>query len=169
MNAIRSFFFFILGVFVSSCIGGQRNSPQILPATELAFGDFVLDGSFRECYEKASQNPIYKDLSAQKDDLLDYALFSSVEIPFYDVPDISMTVYKGEVRSYKGRIYSVRYESNMVSTIIKMYQAKYGSVKPKKHEYEERDLFGPAGLTNSFVDITQYCPLKIQDSSLKIL
>lgn len=125
-----------------------------LPKTELAFCDFILGGGFNECYEKASQNPIYENLSTQKDDLLDYALFSSVEIPFYDHPDITMHVYKGEVRSYKGKIYSVRYESGMVSSIIKMYQAKYGFVKPKKREYEELDIFGGKGATDTFVEIT---------------
>ena len=129
------------------------NNPQILPKTDLAFCDFILGGDFNECYEKASLNPIYEGLSMKKDNQLDYASFSSVEIPYYEIPDMTTRVYKGEVESYKGRIFSVRYEASMVNTIIKMYQAKYGAVKPTKREYEEPN-FWRRELNDHFVDIT---------------
>ena len=117
-----------------------------LPPTELSFCGFVLGGDFEECYEKASNNHQYEGLSKNQDGLLEHATFKSIELPYYKLPDYTISARNGKVDSYQGSIYSIRYEPYALETILDMYQAKYGAVKPRikesfEYEYVRGDKF----------------------------
>lgn len=125
-----------ISVFAISC---GNKAIKVLPATELAFGDFVLGGSFRECYEKATNNPTIKSLKERGEGLLNYAEFLSMEIPNYDNPDKTIAILMGEVKSYNDSIYSIKYEAYNDDAIFGMYQAKYGEVEPLEYTYDLGD------------------------------
>lgn len=127
----------VVGIFSVSC--RNRNTQVVLPATELAFCDFVLGGSFNECYENADNSQKYHWLSRKNDGYLDHASFISVEIPRFSSPDDNLGVLRGEIEGYQDRIYSISFISYGIHDILEMYQAKYGTVEPRQSEYDMGD------------------------------
>ena len=126
----------VISVLTISC----GNKPtKVLPATELAFCDFILGGSFNECYESAANSQRYYYLSKKTDGFIDYASFISVGIPNYKSPDDTISVMRGEIEGYQDRIYSISYQSVWTDEVLEMYQAKYGVVEPRKREYDLSD------------------------------
>ena len=70
---------------------------------------------------------------------MDYASFLSIDIPNYDYPDKTMGVLMGEIESYQGVIFRIRYISYGIETIVRMYEAKYGAVEPWVNESEDSE------------------------------
>lgn len=145
MRVLKPILFFVLPIilFVLAlliiCFGGLEDKSIILPATELAFEDFVIGGSFRDCYKNASINPAYQGLKEKSDGLLNYAEFLSMEVPNYDNPDELITLLMGEIKSYKDSIYSIKYFAYNDDAIFGMYQAKYGAINPTEFTYDMED------------------------------
>ena len=139
MRVLKPIIYFALALLMISCVGGRNNKSQILPATELAFGDFVIGGSFRDCYKNASVNPVYEGLKERTDELLNYAEFLSMEIPNYNNPDKTVGILSGKIKSYKDTIYSIQYYAYNDEAIFGMYQAKYGNVEPIERSYDSED------------------------------
>lgn len=129
----------LLFIFTILACGCKNNEQKVLPETELAFCDFVLGGSFEDCYAQASKNPQYKHLSKSQEGLLEHATFFSIELPNYEYPDYNIYVMDGKIDSYQGRIYHIHYDSHSEKTIIGMYQTKYGAVEPKRYESTEME------------------------------
>ena len=121
------------------CISCREKQVKILPARDLTFCDFVLGGSFDDCYENAQKSQKYNNLSKRKDGLLDYASFTSIDIPNYLSPDDTISVLMGEVEGYQGKIHSIRFETVWADEVLGMYEAKYGKIEPQKHEYDFND------------------------------